>query len=99
MSLFLYTRDEYDKMFIRLPDVEFQTNLQNHLSGFNMIFEYINRDFMMYSRNGVIEMIRFLSQYFSLCYYEGTNEIYCQDANNNLSSLNHIVIECFNFRN
>jgi hypothetical protein len=70
MSLFRYTREEYDKMFIRLPDVDVQ-DFRNHLHGYNMIFDYVNRDFMMYSRNDVIKMIRF--KYFK--YFEGTQII------------------------
>ena len=45
MSLFRYTRDEYDNMYIRYPDKIVQY-LISHLRGeaFLRIYEYVNRD-------------------------------------------------------
>jgi hypothetical protein len=100
MSLFRYTRDEYDKMFIRLPDDRVQYNTNNLTQrSFNMIYYYVNRDGMMYTGNDVRIMIRLLSQYFSFFNNQDRNDICCRDANNNIASLNDIVIECFNLRN
>jgi hypothetical protein len=61
--LLRYSRDEYDKMFIRLPDDDVQY-IRNHFSqyGFNNIYDYVNRDGMMYTRNDVRKMIHFLTQ-------------------------------------
>jgi hypothetical protein len=100
MSLFRFTSDEYDKMFIRRPDADVQY-LRNRFSqqGYNLVHDYVNRDGLMYTRKDVRIMIRFLLQYFLIGNNEEQNDMFCKDANNNIASLNYIVIECFNFRN
>ena len=65
MTLYRYTRDEFDNMFIRLPDDRVQIYTNNLTQyGFNRIYYYVNRDGMMYTRNDVGIMIRLLLQYF-----------------------------------
>jgi hypothetical protein len=54
---------------------------------------------MMYTRDDVGIMIRLLLQYFYFFDNEDRTDICCRDGNNNITSLNDIVIECFNLRN
>jgi hypothetical protein len=97
MSLFRYTRDEYDNMYIRYPDNLVQY-LISHLRGeaFLRIYEYVNCDGTLYTLKEVRTIFGLISQYFFI--FGRNQEILCRDVNNNISSLNEIVIQFFNPR-
>jgi hypothetical protein len=97
MSLFRYTNDEYDNMYIRYPDGVVQYFISHlHQEGFNRFFNYVNRDGMIYTVKDVRRMIRLLFQYFYIHVRNAEiNEIFCRDVNNNISSSNEIVLQFF----
>jgi hypothetical protein len=88
-------------MYNRYPDDLVQYFI-SHLrpEGFMRFYDYVNRDGMIYTVKDVRIMIRLLFQYFYIYVRNPElNEIFCRDVNNNIASLNEVILQIFNPRN
>ena len=91
MSLFRYTNEEYDNLFLRIPDGggEIIMSMLTQV-GFYMYYRYVNQTGRIYTETDFRTMLRFLFDYFNILPTD-TDVIICTDANNNETDLNEIV--------